>query len=79
MANKDDILVHERLTRVETALEAHIIGEEEQLREVLTEISAINKELSRYRGFIGGVLFVVTALVTFVKMYGEAVAKFVRG
>ena len=68
--------VRERVARLEERLEAHEDDNEEKdalLKEVVSKLDKIDKELSRYRGFVGGILLVVTAVVTFAKFFGESV------
>lgn len=67
MVTDNDIRIHERLTRLETTLAGHIDREGEQMDEVIDKLSAMEVELSRYRGFVGGILLMVTAVVTFLK------------
>lgn len=71
--------VGERLARVETrlkAIEDDITDDASDIAAVMSKLEKIDKELSRYRGFVGGILLVVTALVTFVKMFGEQIGSF---
>ena len=62
-----DVEMHERLVRVEVALNAHVEQEDAQMGEVVSKLDTIELELSRYRGFVGGILLMVTAIVTFFK------------
>jgi hypothetical protein len=39
-----------------------------RLQELEDKVDALTTELARYKGFIGGVLFVVTALWAFVEL-----------
>ena len=43
---------------------------------VLLKLDKIDRELSRYRGFVGGILLVVTAVVTFLKLFGDAIMNY---
>jgi hypothetical protein len=77
MAEKSrDKEIYERLTRIETDLE-HVnrseAARDEKLADIDAKLDALSIELSRYRGTVGGVLLVVTALVTFFKMFGAGV------
>ncbi len=80
MAGKDtDKEIYERLTRIETDLEHFEKQDEsrdEQLSEISNKLDALQIELSRYRGTVGGILLVVTALVTVFKLFGDSVIAF---
>ena len=77
MAEKSrDKEIYERLTRIETDLEyieKSEAAKTEQLEAIDSKLDALQIELSRYRGTLGGVLLVVTALVTFFKLFGASV------
>lgn len=77
MAEKSrDKEIYERLTRIETDLE-HFEKQDENRDDLLADISdkldALQIELSRYRGTVGGILLVVTAVVTAFKLFGSAI------
>lgn len=72
----------ERLATIEERLEHiedDIASEDKDLQAVMSKLEKIDKELSRYRGFVGGILLMVTAIVTFVKMFGEQISSFLKG
>ena len=68
--------IYERLTRLESDIE-HCQGEDErrdeQLHEIASKLDALQIELSRYRGTVGGILLVVTAIVTAIKLFGDSI------
>jgi hypothetical protein len=76
---KDDIETHERIARVEEILSAHVEQEGGQLEALAAKMDSIELELSRYRGFVGGILLVITAVVTFVKLFGEQIIASLKG
>lgn len=41
---------------------------EDKIDELDAKVSAIDKDLTKYRGMVGGVLLVITAIITFVKL-----------
>lgn len=41
---------------------------EEEMHDLGEKMDRIEKDLAKYRGMVGGVLLVITALVTFLKM-----------
>ena len=68
--------IYERLTRIETDLEHFEKQDEhrdEQLAEISEKLDALQIELSRYRGTVGGILLVVTAVVTALKLFGGTI------
>ena len=42
--------------------------EEDKIKALDPKVSAIDKDLTKYRGMVGGILLVITAVVTFVKL-----------
>ena len=76
MPSDKDIEIHERLACVEVILAGHIEREEEQVGKVLAKLDALEDELSRYRGIVGGILLMVTAIVTFVKLFGTGILEY---
>lgn len=67
------IRIHERLAVTETrlnAFEAHMAKAELYQAETLVRLRGISLELTKYKGFIGGVVFVVASLTAFMfKMF----------
>lgn len=78
MGMDPDVELHERMARIEVKLSSHISDEEEQMRSVDRKLDRIELELSRYRGFIGGIMFIVTAVVAFFKFFWEDLLKFFK-
>jgi len=71
--------IYERLTRIETDLEHFEKQDEsrdEQLAEIASKLDTLQLELSRYRGTVGGILLVVTAIVTAIKLFGDSLVSF---
>lgn len=66
--------LHERVARIEQQLEDYLVRDKER-SETITAIDEkldhIDKELSRYRGIVGGILLVVTSVVTFFKFFWD--------
>jgi len=71
--------IYERLTRIEADLE-HVEesqkARDEQLASIDGRLDALQIELSRYRGTIGGILLVVTAIVTALKLFGGTILEY---
>lgn len=68
--------LYERVARIEERLEAHTEHDNrrfEETAQILEKLDKIEEEFSRYRGVVGGILIAVTALVSFVKMFGASI------
>lgn len=48
-------------------------------KDIKDAIDRMEGELTRYRGFWGGVVLIISAILTFLKFYWESVANFVKG
>lgn len=81
MSDGDEHDLHARLVRVEEKVD-HIEGRvdkhyesakerEAKLDTIGAQQNEMLRELSRYRGFVGGILLVLTAISTFVKLFWE--------
>ena len=69
----------ERISRVEARLAVYEDKLDEHFEEhtaILSKLETIDKELSRYRGFVGGILFAVTAVSAFFKLFGDDIVPF---
>ena len=72
---------YERLAVVEQkvdSVEQHIKDDKHAHEAIEEKLDRIERELSRYRGFIGGILFVVTAVVTFLRLYLKDLINFFK-
>lgn len=72
---EQDVELHERMARIETQLDSHIRDEEEHMHQMDEKLDNIQLELSRYRGFIGGILLVASAVGAFLKFFFDDLAK----
>jgi hypothetical protein len=82
VASKECDSLRERVARIETRLNAHVDQDDVRdanIQKVVSKLDKIDQELSRYRGFVGGILLMVTAVVSFIKMFGNDVKSFVLG
>ncbi len=71
--------VYERLARIEEQIEAHAAYDDARFRKmekISTQLDEIQSEFSRYRGAVGGILLLVTAVTTFIKMFGDSIKEF---
>ena len=72
----EDVHLHERVARIELAIE-HIDDRQQeridQIDRLEAKLDALDRDLQRYRGLVGGILLVVTAVATALKFFGEYV------
>ncbi len=73
-----DVELHERMARIETQLSSHIEDEDEAMRSMDAKLDRIELELSRYRGFVGGIMFIATAVVAFFKFFWRDLTNFFK-
>lgn len=69
----------ERVARIEQQLEDRAVEDEarsKQMDTISEKLDRIDHELSRYRGFVGGILLVVTAVISFFKFFWEDILRF---
>lgn len=77
-----DIDLRERIKAIEVDLEhLEAAGESRsiEIHSINEKLDTLNNELARYRGFVGGILLVSTAVVGFLKLFGENVVSWVTG
>jgi hypothetical protein len=64
--------IEHRITKVEVQLK-HLDDDAklrfQQIEQINAKLDKIDAEFSRYRGSVGGILLVVTAVVTFFKLF----------
>ena len=78
MPGNADVELHERIATIEVQLSAHIRDEEEHMASMDAKLDRIELELSRYRGFVGGIMFVTTAVVAFFKFFWQDLVNFFK-
>ena len=44
-------------------------------RDLEERVDALERELSKYKGFVGGVIFIVSAIWAFLEMFGKELAR----
>lgn len=79
MAQETEIELRDRLSKVEQRVEDHVASADTRVRQmerIEDKLDVLEKDLSRYRGLVGGVLLAVTALVSFFKFAWEDVTNF---
>ena len=88
MPDDNRIDLHERIKAIEVELE-HIEEDgkarSEEIAAIRTDVAAVakelttlNTELARYRGVVGGILLIATALVSFFKLFWDDIVKFFK-
>lgn len=74
--------LYERVARIEQQLVDHAENAKQRTHALAAlddKLDGLEKELARYRGLVGGVLLIVTALVAFFRFFwGDAVRFFSR-
>lgn len=82
MASREDTELAERVAKMEQWAVDHNAAASarcKQMAQVNAKLDRLELELTRYRGLVGGVLLVTTALITFLKFFWTDIAKFFRG
>lgn len=89
----DNVEIYERVARLERSAEEHArnaqraaelarsdrLRAEEHFKTIEDELAAVRRDLSRYRGTVGGILLAVTSVFTFMKLFGEQITAFLKG
>jgi len=71
--------IRERIARVEQRVEDYVAQgntRTRQMERIEEKLDVLEKDLSRYRGLVGGVLLVVTAIVSFFRIFWESILEF---
>lgn len=79
MALREDTDLAERVAKIEQWAVDHnatTSARYEQMAQVNAKLDRLELELARYRGLVGGVLLVVTAVVTFTKFFWGDITRF---
>ena len=56
-------------------LEAEVKGLKEDQQEILTYLHAIKDEMTRYKGFLGGVAFIASGIGIFLTLFKDWILK----
>jgi len=70
--------INERLAIVETQIETmaeHAEQRAEKQDEILELLSSIQEEITRYKGFLGGIVFVLSCMGAFLYKFGAPIIK----
>jgi len=79
MSDKDEKEILQRVARLEQRVDDRKEIDkkrESQMESINSKLDRMELDLARYRGLVGGVLLVVTAIVSFAKFFWEDTIKF---
>jgi ribulose 1,5-bisphosphate carboxylase large subunit-like protein len=76
-----DVELHERVARIEIELQHvdQIVSERRgHMRNIEFKLDQMEKDLERYRGMVGAILLVATAVTTFFKLFWHDIMKLIK-
>jgi hypothetical protein len=77
----NDVELHERVAKMETEI-AHIdklvSARTGKLTAIEGKLDSMERDLERYRGMVGAILLVSTAVVTFFKLFWDDIVKHLK-
>lgn len=76
MSQETDL--YERVARIEQQLADHLENAKQRTKAISIiddKLDTLEKDLARYRGLVGGVLLVVTAVVAFFKFFWQDILR----
>jgi len=79
MAQEEENEIRDRLAKVEQRVEDYVSSADVRIRQmerIEDKLDMLEKDLSRYRGLVGGVLLAFTALVSFFKFFWDDITNF---
>lgn len=71
--------IRDRLAKVEQRVEDYVSSADlrvRQMERIEDKLDMLEKDLSRYRGLVGGVLLAVTAIVSFFKFFWDDITNY---
>ena len=81
MTHDQDVELHERVARIEIEVEHidKIVSERHgHLNRIESKLGDLEKDMERYRGTVGAILLVLTAITTFFKLFWHDITKFFK-
>lgn len=78
---QQDVELHERVTRIEaevTHIDRVVTERKDDIQRIENKLDSMEKDLERYRGTVGAILLVLTAVTTFFKLFWHDVSKFLK-
>lgn len=79
MAQEEVTEIRDRLAKVEQRVEDYVSSADMRVRQmerIEDKLDMLEKDLSRYRGLVGGVLLAVTAIVSFFKFFWDDITNY---
>lgn len=79
MAQEEVTEIRDRLAKVEQRVEDYVSSADlrvRQMERIEDKLDMLEKDLSRYRGLVGGVLLAVTAIVSFFKFFWDDITNY---
>lgn len=79
MSQTDDREILQRIAKIEQRIDDRKDIDrkrDSQMASINTKLDRLELDLARYRGLVGGVLLVVTAIISFVKFFWADTLKF---
>lgn len=79
MIHETDIELHERVAKIEekvSHIDAIATERKGRMQRIEDKLDAMEKDLERYRGTVGAILLVGTAVMTFLKLFWIDLKKF---
>ena len=74
MTHETDVELHERVAKIEARVEHidRITSERKgRMQRIEDKIDSMERDLERYRGTVGAILLVLTAVTTFLKLFWQ--------
>lgn len=76
-----DVELHERVAKIEEKVD-HIdsiaTARHGRIQRIEDKLDTMEKDLERYRGMVGAILLVLTAVTTFFKLFWQDLVKYFR-
>lgn len=79
MAQEEVTEIRDRLAKVEQRVEDYVSSADMRVRQmerIEDKLDLLEKDLSRYRGLVGGVLLAVTAIISFFKFFWDDITNY---
>jgi uncharacterized coiled-coil protein SlyX len=76
-----DVDLHERVARIESEvdhIDKVVTERKSDINRIESKLDSMEKDLERYRGTVGAILLVLTAVTTFFKLFWHDIQKFLK-
>ncbi len=81
MTYEQDVELHERVARIEAEvdhIDAVVSERHGRMQRIEDKLDAMEKDLERYRGTVGAILLVLTAITTFFKLFWHDLQRLIK-